>query len=72
MGNPMLPIAKPERLEDRRLIESLVELMRKDGLSRTQIQKVIIRDVPTDLDILNEVLDAFAYADEVDGSILIH
>jgi hypothetical protein len=60
------------RLVDRYSIEIVVDALVREGFSRNDIVQAIVCDVPTDLDILNEVLDAFEIGGGRDGSTLIH
>lgn len=60
------------RLVDRYSIEIVVDALVREGFSRNDIVDAIVCDVPTDLDILNEVLDAFEIAGRRDGSALVH
>lgn len=60
------------RLVDRYSIEIVVDALVREGFSRNDIVQAIVCDVPTDLDILNEVLDAFEIPGGRDGSTMIH
>lgn len=60
------------RLVDRYSIEIVVDALVREGFSRNDIVQAIVCDVPTDLDILNEVLDAFEISGGRDGSTMIH
>ncbi len=60
------------RLVDRRAIEIVVDALLSEGFSRDETVLAIVHDIPTDLDILNEVLDTLSHANKSDGSNLIH
>lgn len=60
------------RLVDRYSIEIVVDALVREGFSRNDIVQAIVCDVPTDLDILNEVLDAFEISGGRDDSTMIH
>jgi hypothetical protein len=60
------------RLVDRSAIEIVVDALLNEGLSREETVLAIVHDIPTDLDVLNEVLDTRSDPNKTDGSKLIH